>query len=645
MDRSLYPDSSFFLRELLQNAIDACRRKEALAKEKGYTESYRPSIAIWDHSADADDPRLVFQDNGIGMSLRIVENYFMNVGKSYYRSMEFDAERRRLERIGIELDAVSQFGIGILSCFLVADRFEVETHQFGHEPLHIKIEGTGKYFLVQKLEKTDLGEFPQSPRSDAADGPPLRTGTRLTLHLRHCLAKDPYQVVNNFAANIDYPVRIYQGAQPEPRIIKERRWEESVRFADFKRFRNEPSVESEPFESILSPSLIPFPKWSFSAHIRGRAWLWLLRGEGGRPCPSRGYLKIHRWWKRLGFSGVAAVCEEIEEMIYYLRPMGAEFIPWFADAVPSFLRGESGTVEQVIGKVDCTRWTVDSTLTSKEIKEFTLPDIFNSVARLSARDVELLLQRIAEGNFGSGEIWYKVEGVPEQLLLGRNDWISRPLRFYSQYDMLTGPQEISVHSIRIPGGLVKWEQEKGEMKPVGVLCYPGGVQIDLRGRSAPVPSASRLFVPLSEAGKIVVPFSRAVLRHAADLLERDYQAEEWRSWLRGLMWSLRSVCREVDLSPRVLVTMEDFAYIAEKCRYKVKLEGAIEYLSGEELRRHFGKIAQVSEEDESPGLVNEDVMTSLMEEIANEQEGVDRPGSGKNKGPRFLPLSIFGEWL
>ena len=29
MDRSLYPDPSLFLRELLQNALDACRRKEA----------------------------------------------------------------------------------------------------------------------------------------------------------------------------------------------------------------------------------------------------------------------------------------------------------------------------------------------------------------------------------------------------------------------------------------------------------------------------------------------------------------------------------------------------------------------------------------------------------------------------------------
>ncbi len=182
MDKSLYPDPSLFLRELLQNALDACRRKEADMGLKGI--AYMPRIIVWDRTDDPTDPRVVFQDNGVGMSQRIVEQYFLRVGRSYYRSPEFDAERQRLREKGKELDACSQFGIGILSCFLVGDRFEVETHQEGYDPLHLQIEGPSKYFVVRRLMRPAPGFLYQKPGSDEDDGPPKRTGTRVTVHLR-----------------------------------------------------------------------------------------------------------------------------------------------------------------------------------------------------------------------------------------------------------------------------------------------------------------------------------------------------------------------------------------------------------------------------------------------------------------------------
>ncbi|MCH8148671.1 MAG: hypothetical protein IH987_11850, partial [Planctomycetes bacterium] len=93
MDKSLYPDPSLFPRELLQNSLDACRHMQALTEFQECRASYKPNIVVWDHSDDADDPRIIFQDNGIGMSLKIVEDYFMRVGRSYYRPPEFDAEK------------------------------------------------------------------------------------------------------------------------------------------------------------------------------------------------------------------------------------------------------------------------------------------------------------------------------------------------------------------------------------------------------------------------------------------------------------------------------------------------------------------------------------------------------------------------
>jgi len=94
MDKALYPDPILFLRELLQNALDACRMQYARAQEEGLT--YRPRIFVEDLSEEEADPRIVFQDNGIGMTEDIVKNFFLRVGKSYYRSGEFLATRERL---------------------------------------------------------------------------------------------------------------------------------------------------------------------------------------------------------------------------------------------------------------------------------------------------------------------------------------------------------------------------------------------------------------------------------------------------------------------------------------------------------------------------------------------------------------------
>ena len=74
--QGLYPDETLFLRELLQNALDACRYQKARALDAGMGDKYIPRIQVWDGSSlphDPEDPdkgpRIVFQDNGVGMSL------------------------------------------------------------------------------------------------------------------------------------------------------------------------------------------------------------------------------------------------------------------------------------------------------------------------------------------------------------------------------------------------------------------------------------------------------------------------------------------------------------------------------------------------------------------------------------------------
>ncbi|WP_367867567.1 ATP-binding protein [Pedobacter sp. WC2423] len=114
-------DKYVFLRELLQNSIDAIRlRKELVEKQAGYKLNNFGKINI-DVSASSDGNITVkISDNGIGMDLYIIENYLSVAGRSYYTSKEF-------KKLGLNIDPISRFGVGILSAFMVAESVSIET--------------------------------------------------------------------------------------------------------------------------------------------------------------------------------------------------------------------------------------------------------------------------------------------------------------------------------------------------------------------------------------------------------------------------------------------------------------------------------------------------------------------------------------
>lgn len=116
MGENLYADKSVVIRELLQNSIDACLLKKELSVKK--SEKYTPEIRII-----IDSNKISICDNGIGMSKKIIENYFLCIGKSYYTSEAF-------KNTGASFNPISHYGIGFLSCFLLTDKIEVHTVPF-----------------------------------------------------------------------------------------------------------------------------------------------------------------------------------------------------------------------------------------------------------------------------------------------------------------------------------------------------------------------------------------------------------------------------------------------------------------------------------------------------------------------------------
>ena len=137
MGGAIYPNPLFAVRELVQNAVDACKLRDALTS---LNESYvklgltNRILVRYEEAQDGSGiPSLTVEDTGTGMDRYIIENYFLKIGQSYYRSAEFIRERAQLRRRELDFAPVSEFGIGFLSCFLLADRVEVETAMW--EPL------------------------------------------------------------------------------------------------------------------------------------------------------------------------------------------------------------------------------------------------------------------------------------------------------------------------------------------------------------------------------------------------------------------------------------------------------------------------------------------------------------------------------
>jgi hypothetical protein len=137
----LYSDKRVFLRELVQNAVDACNLR------KLFDPNVSPSINI---SFNESENSITIRDNGIGMDQQWLKKYFMNIGISFYRSDEFS------DAVGssdLRFSFISTFGIGFLSTFMVADQIRIRTRKPSDKGLKITIADFRDYFDIRPLEE------------------------------------------------------------------------------------------------------------------------------------------------------------------------------------------------------------------------------------------------------------------------------------------------------------------------------------------------------------------------------------------------------------------------------------------------------------------------------------------------------------
>lgn len=141
MGEKLYKRREDCLRELLQNSVDSCRRRSFLK------DNYQPKI-VFELSPERD--RIIISDNGMGMDEHIIKEYFTKIGRCFYASPEFFEE-------GATFTPASQFGIGIISCFMLANRILIETKTDDSSPLMMEMDGLSDYFFVVDGERKETG--------------------------------------------------------------------------------------------------------------------------------------------------------------------------------------------------------------------------------------------------------------------------------------------------------------------------------------------------------------------------------------------------------------------------------------------------------------------------------------------------------
>ncbi|WNZ59758.1 ATP-binding protein [Myxococcus sp. MxC21-1] len=262
---NVYEYPEVYIRELIQNAIDAtrCRLYEDYRTSppeappplfpnhfpQEHLDKYPLSISISEKEISL--PRtgekarrhiLTIEDSGIGMDSDTIRRFLLQVGRSYYQSEEFKSRYTFIP--------TSRFGIGFLSTFAVSNHITVETAKFPlpqSEPhgIRLTLQGPSTYLLTERWSP-----FESRPQH-------RRHGTRIQVILSDPMEPGVLtQLVSNWCQRVEIPIYISDFNQ-ETRIVSQTIKDRSATIAsatdpsgrfEIRAFRiSEPGIEGEIF--------------------------------------------------------------------------------------------------------------------------------------------------------------------------------------------------------------------------------------------------------------------------------------------------------------------------------------------------------------------------------------------------------------
>ena len=167
---SIYQNQDVAVRELIQNSVDACERRNLTLNRE------TPKIEINVHE---DNSFFEIIDNGDGMSLENLKNNFIAIGKSINDEVTDSNSVNKL---------IGQFGIGFISTFMIADKISISTQFAGQSQINFDI--------ISPTEKFNYFEQSQVNRIEGY------VGTTIKLQIKEKCKSNP-----NF--NLLRDVRLY----------------------------------------------------------------------------------------------------------------------------------------------------------------------------------------------------------------------------------------------------------------------------------------------------------------------------------------------------------------------------------------------------------------------------------------------------
>ncbi|MBC9713455.1 caspase family protein [Streptomyces sp. TRM66268-LWL] len=163
MGTQLYGDPALALRELYQNALDACRYRQARVR---YGEVSRKIARNWEGEIvfrqgvdDEGRPYVECEDNGVGMGHETLRGTFSRAGRRFEQSREYRREQANWRRADPDLRIYpnSRFGVGVFSYFMLADEISIwtrATDEYGREDpsggLRVDIASSGSLFRIRR---------------------------------------------------------------------------------------------------------------------------------------------------------------------------------------------------------------------------------------------------------------------------------------------------------------------------------------------------------------------------------------------------------------------------------------------------------------------------------------------------------------
>ncbi len=228
----LYSSEKVFIRELLQNACDAITARQI-------TDAAHVGVIHVELHTQGDHPLLVIEDNGVGLSEAEVQQFLSSIGSS-----------SKKEHLSSQRDQfIGQFGIGLLSCFMVSDNITLMTRAQGHPAVKWvgKVDGTYDLSLLE----SDLDIGTKVYISAKAEHKALFSVKNIQKLLRH------------YGEILPFPIELresneeqYQCINPEPAVWERSFMDKGTRRLEILRYGTQ--IFDTPFDDFLDVNLPEF---------------------------------------------------------------------------------------------------------------------------------------------------------------------------------------------------------------------------------------------------------------------------------------------------------------------------------------------------------------------------------------------------